>query len=153
MKSNEILRIIAGILCFIVFILLILQIIFDFPGAVVFYNFFVDIQKSVNILEGILVGIFSAFNAILGVLISVIVYINFGIMLIAGRKVRFIAIGANIAAGISIILTIRTLIIYSLIMEFQILILILLILYITIFVICLLTYIKERRQTQDNKPI
>jgi hypothetical protein len=67
-------------------------------------------------------------------------------MVIAGRRLNVVTIGCNIITAISIILSIRALAIYGLLGEFNIFIIFFLIIYLIIFVICLVSYIRIRKE-------
>ncbi len=109
-----------------------------------------DWEQSVTFIEGIAIILIALIPTIIGTIITVAVYINFGIMLIVGRKVRVIAIGANIVAILSIFLSIRALVIYASISVIAPFLIVTLIIYSAIFIMSIITYfnlqIDEERE-------
>ncbi|MEJ2250292.1 MAG: hypothetical protein P8Y70_15030 [Candidatus Lokiarchaeota archaeon] len=146
MKSNEILKVLSGFLCLLIVILKVVQFQTDFTATLIYYNIFLNLETIDSIIAGLLAVIFYSLFAIIGFIGGCIIYISLGIILIVGRKARFIAIVANIISGISIAMSIRVLILYSLLFEFSMLTPILLILYILLFILCIISYIKRNRE-------
>jgi len=152
LKVNEILRIIIGVLCFLVPIIRVIQFFQNIGASIVFYTFWMDWEQAVTFIEAVLITILLLIPTIIGTIITVAVYINFGIMLIVGRKVRVIAIGVNIVAILSILLSIRALVIYASISVIAPLLIISLIIYSAIFIMSIITYFNLRID-KDREPI
>jgi len=152
MKVDEILRIIIGVLCFLVPIIRVIQFFQNIGASIVFYNFWVDWEQAVSFIEALLITILAIIPTIIGTIITVAVYINFGIMLIVGRKVRVIAIGANIAAVLSILLSIRALVIYVFTSSIPIGLILTLIIYSAIFIMSIITYFNLQKD-EEREPV
>ncbi|MFX1302261.1 MAG: hypothetical protein ACFE9X_02765 [Promethearchaeota archaeon] len=146
MEFHEKLRIVAGILCLIVSLLRVVQFFYDLGGAIVYSAIFIPWGEVVNIFEGLAIVLFAFIFSVAATGFAVLVYLGLGIMVIAGRRLNVVTIGCNIITAISIILSIRALAIYAAFEEIGILTTILLILYIIIFTICLISYIKIRKE-------
>ncbi len=146
MEFHEKLRIVAGILCFIVSLLRVVQFFYDLSGAIVYSAFFIPWGEAVGLLEGLAIVLFAFIFSIAATGFAVLVYLGLGIMVIAGRRLNVVTIGCNIITAISIILSIRALAIYAFVGEIGIFTTILLIMYIVIFTICLISYIKIRKE-------
>ena len=146
MEFYEKLRITAGILCILVAVLRVVLFFFDIGGAIVYSAIFIDWNEYVNIIEGLVTALLAFLFTILATGFAFFVYLIVGIMTIAGRRLNVITIGCNIITGISIILSVRAIIIYTDLYGASILLTILMIIYIAIFSICLISYIRFRKE-------
>ncbi len=146
MKINETVRIIAGSLCILVAIIRILFIFFDLGGAMIYSFLLLDPNQVVNIFEALIIIIFALFMSIIATIFSVIVYTVLGILQIALRKQKTPSIICTVFSSISIVLSIRATILLASINEFDIFITILMIMYIVILSLCIVSYIKFRKQ-------
>jgi hypothetical protein len=118
----------------------------DLSGAVIYSAIFIDPSEAVNILQGLFVVLFAVLFTMLTTVIAVIIYIILGILQIALRKFKTVSIICTIITGLSIVLSIRAVIIYANNSEFNIILTSLLIIYIAIFSLCILSYIKLRKE-------
>ncbi|MFX1503377.1 MAG: hypothetical protein ACFFDH_20610 [Promethearchaeota archaeon] len=146
MEFHEKLRIVAGILCLVVAVLRVVQFFFDTGGAVVYSAFFVPWGEAVDIVEGLAIVLVAFMFTIVATGFATLVYLILGAVVIAGRRLNVFIIGCNIITAISIILSFRALAIYGSLGEFNILATFLLIIYLVIFTICLISYIKIRKE-------
>ncbi|MFX1420627.1 MAG: hypothetical protein ACFE9N_17150 [Promethearchaeota archaeon] len=146
MEFHEKLRVIAGILCIFIAFLRVVQFFFDPTGAVVYSAIFVPWGESVGFIEGIAVALMAFIFSILATGFAFLVYIILGALVIAGRRLKFVTIVCNIITAISIILSIRAIAIYASLGQVNIFTIFFLIIYIVIFSICLLSYIKIRKE-------
>jgi hypothetical protein len=146
MEFHEKLRIVAGILCLVVAALRVVQFFFDLGGAIVYSALFVPWGQYVDLIEGIGIALAALVFTFLATGFAVLVYLILGAMVIAGRRLNVVTIGCNIITAISIILSIRALAIYGLLGEFNIFIIFFLIIYLIIFAICLVSYIRIRKE-------
>jgi len=146
MELHEKLRITAGILCIVVAILRVVLFFFDLGGAVVYSAIFIDYNEYVSIIEGLVKALLAFLFTILATGFAFLVYLILGGITIAGRRLNVITIVCNIITGISIILSIRAIIIYTDLFGTSILLIILLIIYIAIFSMCLISYIRFRKE-------
>ena len=146
MEINKILRIVAGSLCILVAILRIVTFFFDLGSTVIYSAFIIDPNEAVSLFEGIAIVIFAVLMTILGTVIAVIIYVVLGILQIVLRKVKTISIICNVFTAISIILSIRAIVILAGIGEFSILLTVLMTLYIIIFSLCIVSYMKFRKE-------
>ena len=146
MELHEKLRITAGILCIVVAILRVVLFFFDLGGAVVYSAIFIDWNEYVNIIEGLVKALLAFLFTILAAGCAFLVYLILGGLTIARRRLNVITIVCNIITGISIILSIRAIIIYTDLFGTSILLIILLIIYIAIFSMCLISYIRFRKE-------
>jgi hypothetical protein len=146
MNINKTLRIIAGCLCLCVALLRVLFIIFDLGGAMVYSFLFLDPAELVSIFEALIIVIFALLFAIFATIVSVIVYTVLGILQIALRKYKTPTIICTVFSSISIGLSIRAIILLATINAFDIFITILVILYIVILSLCIVSYIRFRKE-------
>ena len=146
MDPNKILRIIAGSLCLIVAILRVMFFFFDLRGALIYSAFFIDFNEAVNLIEGLITIIFTFIITIIATVIAVITYVVLGILQIALKKFKTVSIICNVFTTISIILSIRAIAIYASVDEFSIMLATLLIFYIIIFSLCIVSYVKFRKE-------
>ncbi|MHA1913528.1 MAG: hypothetical protein ACW986_08050 [Promethearchaeota archaeon] len=145
-EHQKTLRVVAGVLCILVAILRILTFFIDLSGAVIYSAVFIDPNEAVNILQGFFIVLFAVLFTIFTMVIAVIIYIVLGVLQIVLRRIKTISIICNIISGLSIILSIRAVIIYATNNEFSILLISLLAIYIAIFSLCILSYIKLRKE-------
>lgn len=153
MEFYEKLRIVAGVLCLLVAILRIVQFFFDLGGAVVYSAIFVPWGEYVTLIEGIGIAIVALVFTFVATGFAVLVYLILGAMVIGGRRLNVVTIGCNIITAISIILSIRALSIYGMLGEFNLFAMFFLIIYIIIFAICLVSYIRIRKEKYQKKLI
>jgi len=146
MKINETVRIIAGSLCILVAIIRVLFIFFDLGGAMIYSFLLLDPNQLVTIFEAIILVIFGLFFTIFATIFAVIVYTVLGILQIALRKHKTPSIICTVFSSISIVLSIRATILIASINAFDIFITILMIMYIVILSLCIVSYIKFRKQ-------
>ncbi len=146
MDVNKTLRIVAGSLCIIVAITRIFFVIFDLGGAMIYSFLLLDPNELVNIFEAILIVIFGFILTIFATIVAVGVYIVLGILQIALRKYKTPTIICTVFSSISIVLSIRAIILIASINEFDIFITILTIMYILILSLCIVSYIRFRNQ-------
>lgn len=146
MEINKILRIVAGSLCILVAILRIVTFFFDFKTTVIYSAFIIDLDEAVTLFEGIAIAIFAVLMTIIGTVIAVIIYVVLGILQIVLRKIKTISIICNVFTAISIILSIRAIAFLASAGEFSILLTVLMTLYIIIFSLCIVSYIKFRKE-------
>lgn len=146
MEFHEKLRVVAGVLCLLVAGLRIVQFFFDLGGAAVYSAFFVPWGESVNIIQGLGIAILALVFTFVATGFAVLVYLILGVMVIAGRRLNIVTIGCNIITAISIILSIRALSIYGMLGAVNAFAIFFLILYIIIFSICLVSYIRIRKE-------
>ena len=146
MEFYEKLRTTAGVLCIVVALLRVVLFFFDLGGAIVYSAIFIDWNEYVNIIEGIVEALLALLFTFLATGFASIVYLILGILTIAGRRLNVITIGCNIITGISIVLSVRAIIIYADLYGASILLIILLIIYIAIFSMCLISYIRFRKE-------
>lgn len=146
MELREKLRIVAGILCILVAVLRVLQFFFDLNGAFVYSAINIPWGEYVTFVEAIGETIIGIVLTIGGTGIAFFIYLISGGIIIAGRKLKIITLGCNIISAISIILCIRAIYIYAIFGLFNILLTIFLIIYIAIFSICVVSYIKIRKE-------
>jgi len=146
MELREKLRIIAGILCILVAVLRVIQFFFDLTGAFVYSAIIIDWGQSVTLAEAIGEALLGLILTVGGTGLAFLTYLIMGGMVIAGRRLNFITLGCNIISAISIILCIRAIYIYAIFGLFNILLTIFLIIYIAIFSICIVSYIKIRKE-------
>jgi len=145
MELHEKLRVVAGIFCIFVAFLRLFQLFTDTGGAVVYSAFFLPWGEAVNIFEGLVYVLVAFIFTLLATGFAFFVYLILGIMVIAGRKLNITTLGCNIITAISIILSIRAIILIGSLGEFSLLITILFIFYLFIFSICLVSYIRIRK--------
>lgn len=146
MEFYEKLRTTAGIFCILVAVLRVALFFFDIGGAVVYSAIFIDWNEYVTIIEGLVEALLALLFTFLATGFAFFVYLILGIMTIAGRRLNVITIVCNIITGISIILSIRAIIIYTDLYGASILLILLLIIYIAIFSMCLISYIRFRKE-------
>ncbi|MFX0037801.1 MAG: hypothetical protein ACFFCY_00180 [Promethearchaeota archaeon] len=146
MNINKTLRIIAGCLCICVALLRVFFFIFDLGGAMVYSFLLLDPSELVSIFEMLIIVIFAVLFTIFATIIAVIIYTVLGILQIALRKYKTPTILCTIFSSISIILSIRAVILLASIGAFDIFIIILMVLYIVILCLCIVSYIKFRKQ-------
>lgn len=146
LEFHEKLRVVAGVLCLAVAVLRVAQFFFDTGGAVVYSAFFVPWGEVVNIFEGLAIVLVAFVFTFLATGFAFFVYLILGVMVIAGRRLKVVVIGCNIISAISIILSIRALSIYGILGEFNIYAIFFLIIYVVIFSICLISYIRIRKE-------
>ena len=146
MEFHEKLRVVAGVLCLLVAGLRVIQFFFDLGGAIVYSALFVPWGEYVNIIQGIGIAIIALAFTFVATGIAVLVYLILGVMVIGGRRLNVVTIGCNIITAISIILSIRALSIYGMLGEFNPFAIFFLIIYIIIFAICLVSYIRIRKE-------
>lgn len=146
MEINKILRIVAGSLCILVAILRIVTFFLDINATVIYSAFIIDLDEAVSLFEGIAIVIFALLMTIIGTVIAVIIYVVLGILQIVLRKLKTISIICNVFTAISIILSIRAIAFLASAGEFSILLTILMTLYIIIFSLCIVSYIKFRKE-------
>ncbi|MFX1344664.1 MAG: hypothetical protein ACFFAI_06130 [Promethearchaeota archaeon] len=146
MEFYEKLRITAGVLCILVAVLRVALFFFDIGGAVVYSAIFIDWNEYVNIIEGLVEALLAFIFTFLATGFAFLVYLVLGIMTILGRRLNFIIIGCNIITAISIILSIRAIIIYADLYGASLLLIVLFIIYIAIFSMCLVSYIRFRKE-------
>ncbi|MDX1799268.1 MAG: hypothetical protein R3255_11515 [Candidatus Lokiarchaeia archaeon] len=149
MEINKILRIITGSICILVAITRIFFIIFDLGGAMVYSFLFLDPNELVNIFEAILIVIFGFILTIFATIVAVGVYTVLGILQIALRKYKTPTIICTVFSSISIALSIRAVFLIATINEIDIFITVLMIMYIVILFLCIISYIKFRKQKND----
>ncbi|MFX1375629.1 MAG: hypothetical protein ACFFA0_07440 [Promethearchaeota archaeon] len=146
MKINEIFRLTAGILCISVAILRVVLFFFNLSAAAVYSFPFIGLGEIDNIFEGIVLAFLFFFATIIITGIAVVIYVVLGILQIVLRKYKTPSIICNIITGISILFSIRVFIVFAIIDESSILLTILAIIYITIFSLCIISYIKFRKE-------
>ncbi|MFX0022718.1 MAG: hypothetical protein ACFE9S_10350 [Candidatus Hermodarchaeota archaeon] len=149
MEINKILRIIAGSICIVVAITRIFFTIIDFGGAIVYSFLFLDPSELVNIFEMILIVFFGLIITIIATIIAVGVYIVLGILQISLKKYKTPTILCIVFSSISIILSIRAVYLLSTIDEIDIFIMSLMIMYIMILSLCIVSFIKFRKQDKS----
>ena len=145
-EHQKTVRLIAGVLCLLVAILRIVAFFIDLSGAVIYSAIFIDPNDAVNIIQGLFVVLFAVLFTMFTTVVAVIIYITLGILQIALRRFKTVSIICTVITGLSIILSIRAVIIYANNSEFNIILTSLLIIYITIFSLCILSYIKLRKE-------
>ncbi len=146
MEINKILRVVAGSLCILVAILRIVTFFLDLNATVIYSAFIIDLDEAVSLFEGIAIVIFALLMTIIGTVIAVIIYVVLGILQIALRKLKTVSIICNVFTAISIILSIRAIALIASVGEFSILLTILMTLYIIIFSLCIVSYMKFRKE-------
>jgi len=146
MDPNKFVRIIAGSLCLIVAILRVVFFFFDLNGAIVYSAIFINFNEAVNIIEGLIMILVAIIMTIIGTVIAVIIYIVLGILQITLRKFKTVSIICNVFITISILFSIRAITIYASVDEFSIILATLLIFYIIIFSLCIVSYVKFRKE-------
>ncbi|MBY8990779.1 MAG: hypothetical protein KGD58_08505 [Candidatus Lokiarchaeota archaeon] len=146
MEFHEKLRITAGILCFIVAILRIVLFFIELGSATIYSFLFINPNETVNIFEGLLIVIFAVILTILVTIFAVVSYVVLGILQITLRTSKTPSIFCNILTGIGILLSIRVFVLLASLNEFSILLTILAIFYITIFSLCIVSYVKLRKE-------
>ena len=146
MELHEKLRITAGILCIVVAVLRVVLFFFDLGGAVVYSAIFIDWNETVDIIEGLAAVFMALIFTILATGFAFLVYLILGGMVIAARRLTIVTIGCNLITGISIVLSIRAIAIFASQDEISIFLIILLIIYIAIFSMCLISYIRIRKE-------
>ncbi|MFX1385608.1 MAG: hypothetical protein ACFE9M_00190 [Promethearchaeota archaeon] len=146
MDINKTIRIITGSLCILVAIIRVFFFFFDLGGAMIYSFLFLDPNQLVNIFEAIIIVVFGLFLTIFATIFAVIVYTVLGILQIALRKYKTPSIICTVFSSISIVLSIRAIILISSINEFDLLITILMILYILVLSLCIVSFIKFRKQ-------
>ncbi|UCC18255.1 MAG: hypothetical protein JSV62_09055 [Promethearchaeota archaeon] len=146
MELSVKLRIIAGILCLLIAVLRVVQFFFDLNGAFVYSAINIPWGEYVSFVEAIGGAIIGIVLTIGGTGLAFFAYLISGVVIIAGRKLTLITLGCNIISDISIILCIRAIYIYTIFGLFNILLTIFLIIYIAIFSICIVSYIKIRKE-------
>ena len=118
----------------------------DLNATVIYSAFIIDLDEAVTLFEGIAIAIFAVLMTIIGTVIAVIIYVVLGILQIVLRKFKTISIICNVFTAISIILSIRAIAIFAGIGEFSILLTVLMMLYIIIFSLCIVSYMKFRKE-------
>jgi len=146
MEFHEKLRITAGILCFIVAILRIMLFFIELGSATIYSFLFIDPNETVNIFEGLLIVIFAVILTIFVTVFAVVSYVVLGILQITLRSSNTPSIICNILTGIGILLSIRVFVLLASLNESSILLTILAIFYITIFSLCIISYVKFRKE-------
>lgn len=146
MDINKTIRIITGSLCILVAIIRVFFFFFDLGGAMIYSFLFLDPNQLVNIFEAIIIVVFGLFLTIFATIFAVIVYTVLGILQIALRKYKTPSIICTVFSSISIVLSIRAIILISSINEFDLLITMLMILYILVLSLCIVSFIKFRKQ-------
>ncbi|MFX1308444.1 MAG: hypothetical protein ACFE8C_01985 [Promethearchaeota archaeon] len=145
MDINKTIRIITGSLCILVAIIRVFFFFFDLGGAMIYSFLFLDPNQLVNIFEAIIIVVFGLFLTIFATIFAVIVYTVLGILQIALKKYKTPSIICTVFSSISIVLSIRAIILISSINEFDLLITMLMILYILVLSLCIVSYIKFRK--------
>jgi len=146
MNINKTIRIVAGSLCILVAILRIFLFFFDINGAIVYSFIFIDPTEAVNFILGIVLIVFGFIIAIIATIFAVIIYVVIGILQITLRKYKTPSIICTVITSISIILSIRAIILYASVNMINLFLTILLIIYIVILSLCIVSYIKFRKQ-------
>ena len=146
MEFNDKLRIVAGSLCIVVAILRIILFFFEFGAATIYSFLFINPNQTVNIFEGLLIVIFAVILTILVTIFAVVAYVVLGILQIVIRENKTPSILCNILSGIGILFSIRVFVLLASINESSILLTILAIFYTTIFSLCIISYIKFRKE-------
>ncbi|MFX1389588.1 MAG: hypothetical protein ACFE9Z_05930 [Promethearchaeota archaeon] len=146
MNVNKTIRIITGILCLCIAVLRIFFFFFDLGGATIYSFLFLDPTELVSIFEAIIIVIFAVLFTIFGTIIAVIVYTVLGILQIALRKYKTPTIICTVFSSISIVLSIRAIILIASINEFDLFITVLLIIYSVVLSLCIISFIKFRKQ-------
>ncbi|MFX0006810.1 MAG: hypothetical protein ACFFA7_03205 [Promethearchaeota archaeon] len=149
MEINKILRIIAGSICIIVAITRILFVFLDLGGAMVYSFFFLDPNEVGNIFGLLIVAIFGIIFTIIDTIIAVGVYTVLGILQITLRKYKTPTIICTVFSSISIILSVRAIILLATISVFDIFTTLLMVMYIVILSLCIISYIKFRKQKNN----
>ncbi|MBA7614618.1 hypothetical protein ES703_21886 [subsurface metagenome] len=108
--------------------------------------FIIDLDEAVSLFEGIAIVIFALLMTIIGTVIAVIIYVVLGILQIALRKFKTVSIICNVFTAISIILSIRAIALFASAGEFSVLLTVLMTLYIIIFSLCIVSYMKFRKE-------
>lgn len=150
MEVNKNLRLIAGIVCIAVAITRIFFVIFDLGGAMVYSYLFLDPGDLVNIFEAILIVIFGFIITVFATIVAVGVYIVLGILQITLRKHKTPTIICTVFSSISIVLSLRAVILLVTIGEIDIFIISLMIMYIVILSLCIVSYIRFTKQAVDK---
>jgi hypothetical protein len=146
MEFHEKLRITAGILCLFTALFRVIIFFVSLDGAVVYSAFFLDWDEAVGLVEGLAIVLMAFLFTILETGFAFLVYIILGAMVIAARRLNIVIIGCNIITGISIILGIRAIAIYTSQNETNPFLILLLIDYIVIFAACLISYLRFRKE-------
>jgi hypothetical protein len=149
MEINKTLRLVAGSLCVIVAITRIFFIIFDLGGAMVYSFLFLDPSELLSIFEAVLIVFFGFIITILATFIAVAVYVVLGILQITLRKYKTPTIICTVFSSISIVLSIRAVILLATINEIDFFITFLMIMYIAVLSLCIVSYIKFRKQAKE----
>ncbi|MFW9973541.1 MAG: hypothetical protein ACFFDF_25395, partial [Candidatus Odinarchaeota archaeon] len=121
--------------------------IFDLPGAVIYSFLLLDPTELVSIFEALVIVILAFIFTIFATIIAVIIYIVLGILQIALKKYKTPTIICTVFSSISIVLSIRSVILLATIGAFDIVMITLMIFYIGILCLCILSFIKFRKQT------
>lgn len=145
-KVQESIRIVAGIICFVVPILRIVLFFFDLGAATLYSFLFIEPNETVNIFEGLVIVIIAVLLTVLVTIFAVVSYVVLGILQIVLRRSKTPTIICNVLSGVGILLSIRVFIILASINESSLLLMILMIMYITIFSLCIVSYIEFRKQ-------
>ena len=146
MNHNKTLRIIAGSLCILVAILRIFLFFFDINGALVYSFIFIDPTEAVDIILGIVLIVFGFIIATIATIVAFIIYVVLGILQITLRKFKIPSIICTVITSISIILSIRAIILYAGANMFNLFLTILLVIYIVIFSLCIVSFIMVRKE-------
>lgn len=146
MDPNKFVRIIAGSLCLIVAILRVVFFFFDLNGAIVYSAIFINFNEAVNIIEGLIMILVAVVMTIVETIFAVIIFIVLGILQIVLKKFKTVTIICNVFITISLMFTIRAIAIFASVDEFSIILATLLTFYIIIFSLCLVSYVKFRKE-------
>lgn len=123
---------------------------FDLGGAIVYSFLFLDPAELASIFELLIIVIFGVIFTILATIIAVGVYTVLGILQITLRKYKTPTIICTIFSSISLILSIRAVILLATINEIDVFIITLMIMHIVILSLCIVSYIKFRKQAGDE---
>ncbi|MFW9772729.1 MAG: hypothetical protein ACFFEO_11290 [Candidatus Thorarchaeota archaeon] len=146
MERSKILRIIAGSLCIVVAVLRILLFFLDLSGAIIYSMVFIDPSEAVSLIQGILIIFLAFIFTSIATIAAVGIYLALGVLQIVLKRFKTVTIVCNVIIAISIIMCVRAIYIYISINELHILLISLLILYIIIFIICIVSYTKVRKE-------
>ncbi len=146
MNINKTLRIVAGCLCISVAIIRVFFFILDLGGAIIYSFLFLDPAELVSIFEMLIIVFFGVIFTIFATIIAVGVYVVLGILQITLRKYKTPTMICTVFSSISIILSIRAVVLLASIGAFDLFITILMVMYITILCLCVISYIRFRKQ-------
>jgi len=143
---NKTIRIVIGCLCLCVSVIRVFFFIFDLGGATVYSFLLLDPAELVSVFEALIIVIFGLLFTIFATIIAVIVYTVLGILQITLRKYKTPTILCTIFNFISIILSMRAVMLLATINKFDIFIIVLMIFYTIILLLCIVSYIRFRKQ-------